>query len=757
MLPSDLANLLNNLRNRLRRVLAWEACGRAVVALGLLFWFGLLFDWLLEPSPAVRLIAILATAMSIIIWLGRTVLQPLLMPIDDRQLALLVEDRQPKLADSLITAVDLTSNAQTSGQSANFDPVLLDSTTDKARHVLSTHGQPDVVSPLRMRRWLTGAAVAAASILFFAFASTDAFATYARRLALSPEAWPRRVHLVPEGFTKSDAGVWKRVVAIGESVDVTILADLSGQHILPRQIKARITQADALTLRDSFAKVGTPTDGPNPSQRFRLSLGEVHSDLSLRVRGGDARLGPLEIHVAPRPVVVAADATISPPDYTGSPPKTLPAIAMEDILEGSSVKIAVTASKPLESASATWLSPTGAEEAERAPSAKLDLQTGERKFQVQIPPLSESAVLQIELVDMDDIRTAEPHAIRLRVAADKSPTTTLKLVGVGPLITPDARIALAIEASDDHAVGSGHLEITVDEGEPQVLPIDSLVASPSSIELEQEIDLLTHQFQTEATLPEGQHQPTQAKSARLIAGQRLAIRSHVTDTYNLADAPHAAASPWVRLEVVTLNALLARLEEREIDLRRTFEQTTSDMRGVARQVENLVEETLHTESTDQNTKVETKTGNEQDETKQTATERLRYVRASDELTEVTQSTLAVGAAFRQIHQELVYNRVPNTELIDRIDAAIASPLERLAEEELTQLAGRMQADIYAPKVAQLASRTAGKMEQILEQMQSLETYNEVLAMLRGMIDEQQRLKRATEKTRREMVRKSLFE
>lgn len=743
VLPNDLTNLLYDLRRRLRRVLEWEAYGRAAVALGLVFWVGLLLDWTFEPAPTIRLIALLLAAFATLIWLACTVIEPLLRPINDRQVAILIEERQPQFEDALITAVDL--HQQANGE-PSYDPVLLDATTTKARHILQQHGMPQVVNTGRMRLWLAGAVVLAASIVIFFATSTDAFSVYARRLALSPEPWPRRVQLVPEGFTKTEAGSWRRIVAIGQSVDVSVLADLSGDHITPRELKARISQDDSPMLRDSFAKVGQPTTDPDPHQRFRLALGEVHSDITLHVRGGDARLGPLELKVAPRPVVVGADFSITPPEYLATPAFVQSAATVEQIDEGSYVRVTVTSSKPLASAAVGWLEADNVQAAGLRPSPDHSLKPGQREFEINVPPLESDGVLQIELVDTDGIEIAEPHSIPLRVAPDQLPTTSLKLVGVGPFITPDARIGLRVDASDDHALQRGHLQVAIGENQPERIPLSEPIAPLKIAEITQEVDLLTRRFQ----MPTEQQSLDAANAnGRLTPGQTLSISSHVTDAYDLSKSKHSTASPQLRLEIVTLNQLLARIEEREIDLRRTFEQTTADMRGVQRQIDALIAEQSKAAAA-QDKQDETPVPEEQPN-------RLLRLRASDALAEVNQATLAAGAAFRQIHQELIYNRVPNTELIDRIDSSIASPIEDLAATDLTNVAELLQADTISPKVTEIAKRASVRMERILEQMRSLETYNEVLAMLRGLIDEQQRLQRATEKTRREMVRRSLFE
>ena len=111
--------------------------------------------------------------------------------------------------------------------------------------------------------------------------------------------------------------------------------------------------------------------------------------------------------------------------------------------------------------------------------------------------------------------------------------------------------------------------------------------------------------------------------------------------------------------------------------------------------------------------------------------------------------------------------VLTADLSSRLREQIARPLHRIAEVRMPQLAAELKlveehvADA-ATAAGELATATTTadeilvEMRQVLDRMLELETYNEVVALLRGIITDQDDLNRRTKERKTERIR-SLFE
>ena len=222
---ADLATLREALAGLRRQTSRWiwiESVGLLVLWAAVAFWLSLIIDRLLEPPWPVR-IAMLLAAGAILAWLVATKLMGrLTAPLDDAQLALLVERSHPQFRDSLSTAIELSR-----GPRDDINDALL------ARTAASAASRLEAIDPAAIfrKRSLSGLAVAAtlaaASIAGLMIGQPQAAGLWARRMVwLTDEPWPRRVRLEAEDFVD---GV--RVVARGSDVEVLVRA--SSRDVIP--------------------------------------------------------------------------------------------------------------------------------------------------------------------------------------------------------------------------------------------------------------------------------------------------------------------------------------------------------------------------------------------------------------------------------------------------------------------------------------------------------------------------------------------
>jgi hypothetical protein len=150
---------------------------------------------------------------------------------------------------------------------------------------------------------------------------------------------------------------------------------------------------------------------------------------------------------------------------------------------------------------------------------------------------------------------------------------------------------------------------------------------------------------------------------------------------------------------------------------------------------------------------------------------LRRVQAERALQNCQRSldeTLGLAVAFDTIREELVNNRVDTEELKLRLKDGIADPLRRICSEMFPELERRLRtlqarlADPQAGAVARDAAREQAdailvQMSQILDNMLELESFNEVLDLLRGIIDSQDKINRETKQKQKDKLKQLLDE
>jgi hypothetical protein len=131
--------------------------------------------------------------------------------------------------------------------------------------------------------------------------------------------------------------------------------------------------------------------------------------------------------------------------------------------------------------------------------------------------------------------------------------------------------------------------------------------------------------------------------------------------------------------------------------------------------------------------------------------------------------LGVAAGFLGIREELINNRVDTEDRKNRLKGQIADPLNKTCAEQFPKLDERLTAlDALLGKAAAAkgvgeagqgadaaidqANIVLGELEAVLAKMQDLETYNELLDIVRDLLKDQGKL---IERTQQERKRQTL--
>jgi hypothetical protein len=742
--PPIVERKLAQVRRGIRAYVWLEGLAAVAITLAIAFWGGLLFDWLFEPRPAVRLAATVAVAMLAIWVLYRSLLRRAFVRLPNASLAVLLERRFSQLKDHLLTAVDMATG---DGEAATYHPELVARTHQAAAAATATLDARKLFRRGPLLGRVLAALVLAASIPIFAFAARDAYSFWLQRLALSPELWPRRVHLEVVGFPPDAEGRRTHKMARDDDFELVVHANTEN-FVAPAEVQIRSLSADGGRGRDTMIRVGDAVPGRDAFQLFRYEFHDVADDLTLDVLGGDDRVEDLQLEIVERPELVNMQIECVYPEYLGRPARRIPVTGGMRIPEGTKLTLDATSTKPLTQAR------IGDSRTQQVFTLN-DSQGQLDQLRWEYGELKADDVVSIHVTDTDGVTCREPYRVSLSVIPDELPQVNVRLAGIGTAITPNATIPMAGKVSDDYGLERIWCAYQVNDG-------------PSRERL------LTRQpggKQEESTLgafdTRGADSPSGPRAIELKPGQTLFLSLRATDRYDLTDAPRVGTSQQFALDVVTVPQLLALLERRELELRQRFESVfakMTDTRNLLGRVDFNDAEVAPAEDQSDDATATPESAAE----RALARRRLRVAGALQNVTQSAHEVQGLAEAFDDVHDQLQNNRVDNPDLMARVTEHIAQPLHQLGERSMTQLESQLQlvneqvADATAgpPALAdsrRLADQVLVEMQQVLDHMLELESYNEVVGLLRDIIDDQKTLNDRTKRQQNERLQDLLDE
>jgi len=244
-------------------------------------------------------------------------------------------------------------------------------------------------------------------------------------------------------------------------------------------------------------------------------------------------------------------------------------------------------------------------------------------------------------------------------------------------------------------------------------------------------------------LPEASPESVDLEPLRLEPGEAVSVEVSAADSCAVADGANVVRSDAWTLEVVSPERLSSMLEARELILRRRFEHVVEEF-AAAR--EPLL--AADGASVGEAGAAEAEAG---------ADAARRLADASDRC---RGETTEIAAAFLEIRREFDNNRLLTDELDTRLFAQIAGPLGEIADGDLPLLAAACRrvgaagaspaeaaAQLSAPSAAVLA-----RLKEVLDRMLELETFNEVVEILRSAIRAQEGLREETVRRQKERAR-----
>jgi hypothetical protein len=763
---------LARLRRRIRLYVLLQGFAALVLWLGLTFWVGFAIDYLpvllgaSEMPRVARAIFLGSVAIGAAYVTYRWLLARLWVPLEDRSMALLLERQQTSFHDSLVTIVELADGRVAEER---LTQEMLAETGRKAVKELQATRLTRVFNFRPLLRALGFATLLIASIAGAYVLNPAAMTQAAQRLyALDDTLWERFAHIEVVGVevrrATDDASAsapltlsfvdGRLKVARGSNVTLRVHADANAA-LLPEQcfLLYRTEEGDRGTV--TLKRVGRPRDGHQLYICDAKPLAGILSSLEFEVLGYDHRLSGFYLDVVESPVIVGAAMDLVYPSYMVDeqnaihlPRQGEPVMPSGNAIPyGTQATLQLTSSKPLLAVDVRVLDPEAAEASQLEVERKqltFAADEGRREFAYELPSFSSSRTVEVSLRDTDGVTSERAYRAFFTAIPDEAPRWELTLQGIGAAITPDAIIPVQGKVTDDYGVAAVGLDTVLGEAPP----IRFEVPLTRGSEFRHAID-----FRLERSQREG---------FEVKPGDKVSLVGYAVDRFNLGAAPNSGLSERYVLDVVTPDQLLVALEARELALRRRFEVILEELTAMRDSLLRIKPgEIAPTAAVDPEAAEpgEAKMSPAELARREVELRQLRVQRAFQQSRKSSQEIQGVAQGFNIIREELINNRMDTEDRKSRLKEQIADPLHALVQNDFAALEAQLldleplleDAARGTPALEAAVRRSnelLAKLDQVLQKMLKLESYNEIVDLVRDLIQEQHSLLDDTKRQQR---------
>ena len=775
-LAPHVRSLLAGLRWRIRCYVWMEGIALCLAWLGFTFWFGLAVDFLpvlvgASELPRVARATLLAGTALIVSWLFyRWVLRRVFVQLGDRSMAVLLERRFEFLGDSLVTSVEISNEPE---RAIGFNPDMLTHTHHQAIHQIQDVQLRRVFRFPPLMWKLTIAAGAMLSIVLFYATNLPAFEICVRRMyLLENQPWPRRAYLEMGRIevVSDDSTEPTRTsrflnfnknrsvkVARGTNLRLHVNADMKAR-VVPDYCTIQYETTDSDRGRVNMSQMGRPLSGFQPYAFDGKPFRGILSNMRFDVIGFDYRIRDFQIQVVDRPEIQTVRLDCQFPDYIERLPETdIPWTPGMQRARGSTVTLHFTTTKHLQHITLNWISNANQNTANER---SLPIGPDGRSFKFSSGILDSDLIFELSLHDTDNIYNDHPARFVLAAVDDDAPRVDAQLSGIGSAITPQARVPFQGTAEDDYGIAKTTIELSLQR------PPRPDGTSFQQLQHSYPFDLTdTRDINTELDF----RKLDQDKQLALLPGDKLEIKVAAQDRSTLPGAPHRGESDSFQVDVVSDDELLKRLEHQELALRQRFELILGEMTDLRDNLIRLqddltaapqVDSASAEISPDTGTDTPPAEGGLSPQDRARAFRLLRIQQAQIQSRKSSQETLGVALSFEDILLQLLHNRIPKAEeRKSRIKNRIVEPLREISNVDFPTLDNELEllesvqaettkaADTAAGTVSQ-ANAIVSKLESVLQEMVELETYNELVDLVRKLISDQEELSKETDKERK---------
>ncbi len=770
-LPETIRSKLAELRGLISRLIACQGwVGLGIWFLAAFWTFGLI-DYLptrfgADESPRlVRMVMLAILSAGSVALVYHYFWNRWLVHWSDQSLALAIEKQHPEFKSSLIATVQAASTTlgkPTDGFDHPLRPGVLSIARQEAESRISGVDVRSMVRFQSLQRELVVFAAIAGFSCVFALLAPGWTRHWGKRLfALSDAPWPRITKLGLIGVELdvppfSNQTVRERYLVPFQDALVSVPKGTSCQlKMWAENLLAAPYDSCALTYRDVDGNRGRANlrrgTKEGVRQQFVLDgppLESINDSLSMTLAGGDARIGNLTLRAVDAPMVVSASIDVEYPAYLQRSTKTvwgkeqLPYRNGIRLPHSTQVALRIDANKPIRRCE--WLLVrSGTDSTEGEPIDRIELESPATQITLPLGPLDANFLVEVRLWDENGLTSTRVQPFVIASIADNPPSVDFVLEGIGTSITEQALLKVRSTVSDDYDLNQAWIDSIIDDQPKQrtMLAIGSRGESDIDIDLKKMRD-------------EGLETPK--------VGSVLSMMVSASDYLQQGDAPHVGRSTPIQLNVVTPDQLLILLERRELAMRARLEQIIGEL-GQLRDLLAAMNRPRDPAAS---------SGAQSDESAaedpQTRYLRLLVLRAQQASAQADKSggeLNGVRTEIEQILAELIHNRIDSKDRRDRLEqkiqaplvAVLGSPWQSFAKgiSELEKLASQEDPTERGKKLESLMTQNAEiivALTAILNDMIDIQDFNEVIDMVREMLEDQSEV---LDKTKAEQKRRLL--
>lgn len=796
-IPPTIGQKLVDLRGLISRFVVSQSLIILAIWFLAAFWIFGLLDYIpaklgaAESPQAVRLVMLFLLGTVSLYLLYRFLWQRWKVRWSDSSLALLIENKHPEFQSALVTTVQAarpTAMVQTPIEEHPLRPGLLGLARDRASDLIESVDVNALVRfrPLQIQLVVLGVLLGSSCVV--ALVQPGWTFHWAKRFfALSDVPWPRSTELGVDGIemdvpTFTGRNTRQRYlvpfrdgvasVPKGQACQLKTWAKLSGK-IVPevctvyyRDTAGNRGRANMRRLTADKQQQPFVLDGP--------PLESVNDSLWLSVAGGDARISDLKLRSVEAPLVTELQINVTYPEYLQRSTKTtwgnetIPYRTGMRLPQGSQLELLLKTNKSVERCD--FVIVRAGDSAEKSqPEQTMAINEKRSAFQMPLGSLDGNLVLELRLWGEDGICSSRVQQFVISAINDQPPQVDLVLQGIGTSITENAMLPMVGKIKDDYDVKDAWVET--------VLDTNPLLKTPLSIQPDGKA---VSQLDLKVMRDGGQ---LDAK-----VGSTLGLNVAAEDYLNLRKEPHVGRASPIQLAVVTPEQLRILLERRELAMRARLEQIIgelSQMRDLLVNMQRASRDTLPKPDaandsgaatqaaiqavavTDASAEHDAAEAEENSPARRERMQMLRSQQAESQMTKSEGELRGVEREISQINQELINNRIDSIDKRSRLEDKIRKPLIDVLDVAWAPMATEIRAiekKFSKPtksdaSLSELLPSSIGKSNQIiaaltsiLNDMIDIQDFNEVLDMVRGMIEDQSKV---LEKTKQEQKKQIL--
>lgn len=693
------------------------------------FWVGtamlaaaaasLLADRLLRFDPSTRwgLLTIALVAIAYVAY--RRLIQPLVLPLADLDLAELLDRRAPGVGQQISNVLELP---QLLASADSASPGMVRAAVLECAQALDRRDLAGTLNVARRRKMLAACGFWIGLVLGFCLLWPEVANLWTRRwLAGSSARWPQDTYLnvvglserdtllVPRGemalieidaqptFAEDSPGRW---VLDGRGEPLVVDSPTAPQSIPPEQVSIHYTLADGSKRRGNAAQFD--------ESHFRFELPPLAEPAVMGITGGDDWLGPIIVEPVDRPGVSRLEITaVRPGSSAAETVRVGEGTSQLLFLPQTQLKLLLVADQPLKSAEAL----------DKGMPVSPWQRVDERTYTFSWT-MKESLALEFRLLGRRGGLVSKPYFLAVGLLKDRQPRLTIRSSGVGRRVTPVARIPLSIRANDDFGLVSLALDwelTSIRDEKPHVeakqLELEKLAPEDDAAEL-----LAQFEYDNELELRE----------SALAPGNSLKLRSVATDACALGT--QTGHSRWLTFQIVSSDELFYEILMRQREQRVKFAAAIDSAKAQSKKLGQLAKP-----------------------------EELSGLARAQQV--INRQVWQVANQLDGTLVEMTLNDLGNQQARDSLQSTIITPMRKLHEDLLNRLRGSIGAIVQDAQIAEdrrtealaLADQSVEVMQSILAQMSLWESFIDVINQLKHIIEGQTGVLKATEEAEKERI------